>query len=755
MTQSLWEPDVTRTQSLPDPVPVPGPEAGRKPEGRPMKIGVLIHDLQGGGAEAVTRSWMAQLKGQGHEVVLLVYGPEASGSQAEGRIPVSVFPLRSSAARWTVLPWWVAREARRLGVDVVLSVLDFSNIVALLGTVASSRPVVISEHAVPSLHWRHKGLSGRVKYAAARLLYRRAVSAVAVSHAVATDLRVRLGMKGEQIVVLANPVLPAEGALVRTRELLPVVNGLEPRRLLVVGRCAPEKRMDRALEVLGELRRRGLGWTCTVVGDGPMRVRLETQAREADLPVEFAGWVSPWQTLARRGDVLLLPSDAEGFGNVLVEAAAAGVPSVASSSALGVAEAMLPGVTGVLAPSTSVGELTDAVLRAADLRVCDPVVDQWLERFRPQEVAQRLEPVLRAAAGLGDRNQLVTHVGPAPDAQGGIASVLRTYRQTSVPGWTMRFLTSFDSGQPAWSVRPAARVLARVATSGPRSLGLVHVHLSQRGSFLREGAVAATASLRRIPVVITVHGSDFAGFLSKHPGLVARVLARADAIVLLAERHRTLLPPALQGRAVLVPNTVREDAGATTPVPTARRVLFAGELSTRKGVDVLLQAWPRVRAVVPEAELVLAGPVRDVAPPAVDGVRWMGAVDNHEVRELLHRSRVAVLPSRGEAMPMFVLEAMATGRPVVATPVGAVGETVGDGGVIVPVDEVGALAQALSDVLVAPGRAERLGKRARQRFETEFAPQVVLGRLAEVYESARRRRERRSGVPGRVLERPA
>ena len=76
--------------------------------------------------------------------------------------------------------------------------------------------------------------------------------------------------------------------------------------------------------------------------------------------------------------MVLLPSTCEGFGNVLVEAAAAGIPSVAMSAALGVADALVPGVTGELVHLDSPDMIADAVQRAARYRVDAP---RWLERF--------------------------------------------------------------------------------------------------------------------------------------------------------------------------------------------------------------------------------------------------------------------------------------------------------------------------------------------------------------------------------------
>lgn len=704
-----------------------------------MRVAVLVHDLHGGGAEAVARSWASSLVGGGYEVVFLLYGPQA-GAPERGGVPDGVavhrFPGRSAAARWLLLPVWVRRRVGRLRVDVVLSVLDLSNIAAVVATAGSARPVVISEHATPTLLWRHKGASGTVKRLAARALYRRAEAALGVSHAVATDLRSSLHVPADRVVVLPNPVLddvPAAPPATAVGRPGPAT----ARRLLVVGRCAPEKQVDRALAVLRELRARGLDWTGCVMGDGPLRAALQRACEEEGLPVEFLGWVSPWQARTRPGDVLLVASDLEGFGNVLVEAAAAGVPSVAASPALGVADGILPGLTGDLSPTTSVTDLADAVLRAAPLEPRTPAVRTWLERFRADAVGERLAAVLEGTvAASRSSRRVVTHVGAHPDAQGGIASVLRTYRDQGVPGWRTRFTTSFVAGAAAWSAGPAARALLRLAVTPTGALGVVHAHVSYGGSFVREGGLAVLAALRGCPVVITVHGSDFERSFARHRRLVLAVFSRATTLVLLSPAHRELLPPDLQRRAVVLTNTVTADDASPSAPPPLPRALFAGEVGRRKGVDVLLAAWPLVRSALPEAHLVIAGPTGDLTPVEAPGVTWAGAVDNAEIRALLHASRVAVLPSRREAMPMFVLEAMASGRPVVATDVGAVADTVGGGGVVVPPDDVTALAEALVLLLAPDGPAASAGAAGRARFQERYGPEEGLRLLGALYEAA-------------------
>lgn len=94
---------------------------------------------------------------------------------------------------------------------------------------------------------------------------------------------------------------------------------------------------------------------------------------------------------------MLLPSTCEGFGNVLVEAAAASIPSVAMSTALGVADALVPGVTGELVYLDSPTAIADAVQRAAHHRVD---ASDWLERFSVDNSTDLLTAVFDRVVSL-------------------------------------------------------------------------------------------------------------------------------------------------------------------------------------------------------------------------------------------------------------------------------------------------------------------------------------------------------------------
>ncbi|MGY1812847.1 glycosyltransferase family 4 protein [Blastococcus sp. SYSU D00820] len=271
------------------------------------------------------------------------------------------------------------------------------------------------------------------------------------------------------------------------------------------------------------------------------------------------------------------------------------------------------------------------------------------------------------------------------------------------------------------------------------------MHISQKGSLLREGIFLRLARALRLPRVVTIHGSSFVSFAKRWPRATRLALRPASAILCLtdetAEMVRRLLPSADVRRVV---NAIAVDASTEplSPVPTA---CFVGEVGRRKGVDVLVKAWPEVRRRVPDARLLLAGPVPvgadDLLADAValPGVQYVGVLDVPQAQALMRSSWLLVLPSRAEALPRSLLEAMACGRPVVATAVGDVGTLVDASvGRLAELRE-DEIANAMATLLNDGDLSYELGSAARRRVEVDYSLGAHLVQLRAIYASLRHR----------------
>jgi glycosyltransferase involved in cell wall biosynthesis len=269
---------------------------------------------------------------------------------------------------------------------------------------------------------------------------------------------------------------------------------------------------------------------------------------------------------------------------------------------------------------------------------------------------------------------------------------------------------------------------------------IAHVHLSQGGSFIREGSVLVLANMRGHASVATIHGSRFVEFARARPRLVRFILKRASVVTCLSDEALATIHRLAPGaRVTLVPNPVPTDRNSQPAGDTDEIVLFAGEISERKGVDVLCQAWPMISARRPAATCLLVGPRTELGVPPLEGMTVAPPVSGGEMGALLHKARVVVLPSRNEGMPMILTEALSAGRPFVSTPVGGIPQLANGTQPLVPVGDAPALAERITQLLEDPALATRIGESGRA-FHADTRSTEVVGRtLRAIYTSALQR----------------
>ena len=188
------------------------------------------------------------------------------------------------------------------------------------------------------------------------------------------------------------------------------------------------------------------------------------------------------------------------------------------------------------------------------------------------------------------------------------------------------------------------------------------------------------------------------------------------------------------------------DCGAFGPAPTRsgqliRRVVTVANLRPEKGHDTLIAAAARIVSERPETEFLIVGDgvLRDSLERRVSElglsrqIRFLG--ERSDVAGLLASSDVFVLPSRSEACPNSVLEAMAAGLPIVATRVGGVPELIDSGrtGLLVDADRPAELAEAVLDLIDDPQRASHLGRAARKAAERRFSFDRMVSTFEHLY----------------------
>ncbi|TDN90544.1 glycosyltransferase family 4 protein [Microbacterium sp. BK668] len=362
----------------------------------PLSVVFVVLSMHGGGAEFVARTWMAWLVKRGYRVSVVTTSSKAT----DEHIPDGVAVHRLGGARGHLAKARALREVfSTTGADIAVGLQAHANLLLLTAAMlaGSDAPkVIVSERNLVSLGLAGSGPRHRLKIWIAKKLYPRADHVIAISHPVGGELVAGFGVRGDRMTVVPNPAT----AKIAGRPPLPRQPGLDSGVQIVLPcRLVIQKRPTLAIETAAELNRRGIAAEVVSFGGGPLLEEMNRAAEAAGVTFTDRGWVEDWFAHFATNAVVLLPSSREGFGNVLVEAAAMGVPSVAASGALGVADAIVPGVTGELALTDAAADFADAVERASLLPVTG--IDAWLTRFSVESSGRDLERVLHLVSGRG------------------------------------------------------------------------------------------------------------------------------------------------------------------------------------------------------------------------------------------------------------------------------------------------------------------------------------------------------------------
>lgn len=187
----------------------------------------------------------------------------------------------------------------------------------------------------------------------------------------------------------------------------------------------------------------------------------------------------------------------------------------------------------------------------------------------------------------------------------------------------------------------------------------------------------------------------------------------------------------------------------TAPAAGPATVLFFGRIKAYKGLDVLVEAMPKVVAQVPDVRFVVVGGEGDMTPyrqqPAAANapVTWVNRfVDDDEVAGFFQQAAVVVLPYTDGSASSVITLAYAFARPVVASRVASLPDAVVDGvtGLLVPPRDPAALAVALVDLLRDRARCHRMGQAARQWAATHLAWDGIAAQTVTVYQQLLTRR---------------
>lgn len=276
------------------------------------------------------------------------------------------------------------------------------------------------------------------------------------------------------------------------------------------------------------------------------------------------------------------------------------------------------------------------------------------------------------------------------------------------------------------------------------------------------GADALVALRTDIPTVITIHGirwedgKHYSSWIKRirmyYDSLITEryVVHNAQYLIAISPYVTRYFNGKLKSdiKIYYVPNAIDERYFNQEKNADEKIILFAGRVLPRKRVFELVQAFSKVIQQVPSARLHIAGEIQS-EPIYVETIKkWMqlnnldqqiiftGSLSEEEIIHEFALCSMLVLPSAQETAPMVIAQAMAAGKPVVATRVGGVEEMVGadsERGLLVEVDNIEGLAMAMIRLLLESGLKEKMGKNGRTFAQENYHLDQIAHKTKDIY----------------------
>ena len=326
------------------------------------KIAIFLTSLDGGGAEKVMLNLAKGFVESGIEVDLLLV--KAEGAYIS-QIPPQVRLINFQQHRLLTSVFSLINYLKTEKPQVLLTALDTNVIAAWICRWTDiSTKTIVTVHNNLSLESRYaKSIKRKLTAKLALYFYGWADNIVAVSEGVALDL-VKIGLPKEKIKVIYNPIVDVE--LTNKIQLSfehPWFEAEQPSVILGIGRLTKQKDFPTLIQAFAKVQQQQ-PVRLMILGEGEERSHLEALVNSLELSenVLFPGFMdNPYSYMAKAA-VVVLSSAWEGFGNILVEAMAAGTPVVSTNCESGPAEILAEGKYGALVPVGDVAAMAKAII---------------------------------------------------------------------------------------------------------------------------------------------------------------------------------------------------------------------------------------------------------------------------------------------------------------------------------------------------------------------------------------------------------
>lgn len=336
----------------------------------------------------------------------------------------------------------------------------------------------------------------------------------------------------------------------------------------------------------------------------------------------------------------------------------------------------------------------------------------------------------------------VIHVGPSLTDVGGIASVLRFYSKYLTGSV---FISSVVDGARINKLTIFASAMFYIIRIRDIKKVLFHLHSASFSSFYRKFILAIFIKIRRGRYIAQIHGSGLNRFYDNSPSVIKFIirwyLINAEIVITMSTMRMMEIKKIVRKNinVEVVSNPVQSFPPRDYKIKERVLFLFGGFLIKAKGIYDLIDACSVLDQRL-DFELFIAGPgevakVKEYCyrKKLEKRVRILGGLSQDDYFKLLQKADVFILPSYSESFGLSVLEAMASGIPVIFTECGGISIKNGENGLIIKQGDVKSIASAMEYFISNPRLVQKIGQFNYQYVKKNYNSQIILEDIQRLY----------------------
>lgn len=340
--------------------------------------------------------------------------------------------------------------------------------------------------------------------------------------------------------------------------------------------------------------------------------------------------------------------------------------------------------------------------------------------------------------------------GTAKSVKGGITTIVNNYlKEFDYNKFSIRYIPTYiTASKPIQILYFLFRYIQIITLLLSRKYGIIHIHMSHKGSTLRKGIIAFAAYLLRIKYIIHLH-IEYRPFYESLPHLCKKLVTKIFAhsscnIVLSDEMALCVQDIAPYSNIKIIPNGVSVPKNNKYNA-NARNILFLGMLIQRKGIYDFLKCIKLLDSrLSQDTKFYLCGDgnLKSIKQSISDlninhRISHLGWMNDNQREEIFKNSALSVLPSYNEGLPMSILETMAFGIPNISTNISGISSIIHDGenGVLIEPGDISSLSKSIASLLSDNDKRLNFSNASHVMIKKNFSIDKMIYETFRVYES--------------------